>query len=283
VIERVSGVSYEEFVRRNILEPLGMKRSYFKREDVERDVDVAVGYIIDREGRHVKSKFPYGVTADGGLLSNPLDMARYVTMLINRGSYGGIELVSSKTIESMERVYAKLPYESIVADGYGYGLMVKEDFLGRKLIGHGGSVLTYTAYMGYVRGDNVGVVVMANSSGYPLSLVALYTLAYTLGYDPEKLEFRRVDRVYSRIAGVYQSFKGTMRLTVRRKAGAIVLEYRDRYVEDVTPLTPAKIEEDYALFYAYTLTGRIPVEFRIKGDKVEMVYERYKLLKTSSL
>ena len=283
VIEKVSGVSYEEFVRRNILEPLGMKRSYFKREDVERDVDVAVGYIIDREGRHVKSKFPYGVTADGGLLSNPLDMARYVAMLINRGSYGGVELVSSKTIESMERVYARLPYESIVADGYGYGLMVKEDFLGRKLVGHGGSVLTYTAYMGYVRGDNVGVVVMANSSGYPLSLVALYTLAYILGYDPEKLEFRRVDRIYSRIAGVYQTFKGTMKLTVRRKAGTIVIEYRDRYVEDVTPLTPAKIEEDYALFYAYTLTGRIPVEFRIKGDKVEMVYERYKLLKTSSL
>jgi hypothetical protein len=35
--------------------------------------------------------------------------------------------------------------------------MVKEDFLGRKLVGHGGSFLTYTAYMGYVFQLHVGI------------------------------------------------------------------------------------------------------------------------------
>jgi CubicO group peptidase (beta-lactamase class C family) len=147
VVERVSGISYEDFVRRNILEPLGMKRSYFRREEVEGDPDVAVGYVIDRDGRHVKSRFPYGVTADGGLLSNPLDMARYTVMLLNRGVYNGVELLSPRMVELAESIHARLPYESMVADGYGYGLMVKEDFLGRKLVGHGGSVLTYTAYV----------------------------------------------------------------------------------------------------------------------------------------
>jgi CubicO group peptidase (beta-lactamase class C family) len=279
VVERVSGISYEDFVRTNILEPLGMKRSYFRREEVEGDPDVAVGYVIDRDGRHVKSRFPYGVTADGGLLSNPLDMARYTVMLLNRGVYNGVKLLSPRMVELAESIHARLPYESMVADGYGYGLMVKEDFLGRKLVGHGGSVLTYTAYMGYVRGDNVGVIVMSNCSGYPLSLIAQYTLAHTLGYDPEDLEFRKFDRVYGKLQGVYETFKGTMRLTVRRRAGTLVIEYKDRLIEDTTPLTPVKVEEDYALFTAHTLTGRIPVEFRIKGDKIEMLYERYKLLK----
>ena len=279
VIEKISGLSYEDFVRKNILEPLGMKRSYFRREEVERDGDVAVGYIVDREGRHVKSRFPYGVTADGGLLSNPLDMARYISLLLNRGVYNGVEIISSKSIEIAESIHAKLPYESITADGYGYGLMIKEDFLGRKLVGHGGSVLTYTAYMGYVRDGNVGIAIMSNCSGYPLSLIALYTLAYTLGYDPEKLEFRKLDKVYSKLQGVYETFKGTMKLTVRRRAGTLVVEYRDRLVEDVTPLTPVKVEEDYALFNAYTLTGRIPVEFRVRDERVEMIYERYKLVK----
>jgi hypothetical protein len=100
-----------------------------------------------------------------------------------------------------------------------------------------------------------------------------------LGYNPEALEFRKIDRIYGKLQGVYETFKGTMRLTVRRRAGTLVIEYRDRLVEDITPLTPVKVEEDYALFTAQTLTGRIPVEFRIKGDKVEMLYERYKLLK----
>jgi hypothetical protein len=120
---------------------------------------------------------------------------------------------------------------------------------------------------------------MSNCSGYPLSLIAQYTLAHTLGYNPEALKFRRIDRVYGKLQGVYETFKGTMRLTVRRRAGTLVIEYRDRLVEDVTPLAPVKVEEDYALFTVYTLTGRIPVEFRIKGDKVEMLYERCKLLK----
>jgi hypothetical protein len=120
---------------------------------------------------------------------------------------------------------------------------------------------------------------MSNCSGYPLSLIAQYTLAHTLGYNPEDLEFRKFDRIYGKLQGVCETFKETMRLTVRRRAGTLVMEYRDKLVEDITPLTPVKVEEDYALFTVYTLTGRIPVEFRIKGDKVEMLYERYKLLK----
>ncbi|MDM7274750.1 MAG: serine hydrolase [Thermoprotei archaeon] len=279
IVEKVSGVSYEDYVRRTILEPLGMRRSYFKREDVERDADVAVGYIVDREGRLVAGKFPYGVTADGGLLSNPLDMVRYASMLLNWGVYGGSEIVGRKSVEAMETPHIKLPYESAAADYYGYGLMIKTDFYGRKLVGHGGSVLTYTAYMGYVRGDNVGVVIMANSSGYPLSLLGQYVIAHMMGVDPESLEPVKLERILSKVAGTYETFKGTMRLTVKRKQGTLIIEYKDKYVEEVTPLTPQRIEEDYALFYAHTLTGRIPVEFRIRGDKVEMIYERYKLVK----
>ena len=279
IIEKVSGVSYEDYVRKAILEPLGMRRSYFKREDVERDGDVAVGYIVDSDGKLIASKFPYGVTADGGLLSNPLDMAVYVSMLLNRGVYGGSEIVGGKSVEAMESPHMKLPYESVTSDYYGYGLMIKADFHGRKLVGHGGSVLTYTAYMGYVRGDNVGVVVMANSSGYPLSLLGQYVLAYLIGMNPESLAPIKLEKILSKLVGVYETFKGTMKLTVKKKQGTLVIEYKDRYIEDITPLTPQTVEEDYALFYAHTLTGKIPVEFRVKGDRVDMVYERYKLAK----
>lgn len=280
IIERASGVSYEEYVKKNILEPLGMHRSYFRREDVERDSDVAVGYIVDREGKLIPSKFPYGVTADGGLLSNPIDMARYVSMLLNWGLYGGVEVISRKSIEAMETPHIKLPYESVTADYYGYGLMIKADFYGRKLVGHGGSVLTYTAYMGYIRGDNIGVILMANSSGYPLSLIGQYILAHLIGVNPESIAPIRIEKILSKLSGNYETFKGTLRLTVKKKQGTLIIEYKDRYVEEITPLTPQVIGDDYSLFQAYTLTGRIPVEFRIKGDRVEMIYERYKLVKT---
>jgi hypothetical protein len=64
---------------------------------------------------------------------------------------------------------------------------------------------------------------MSNCSGYPLSLIAHYTLAHMLGYNPEGLKFRKIDRIYGKLQGVYETFKGTMRLTVRRRAGTLVV------------------------------------------------------------
>lgn len=279
IVEKVSGVKYEEYIKEKILKPLGMSRTYFSREEVKRDDDVATGYIIDREGKHVPKEFPYGVTADGGLLSNPLDMVKYINMYLGWGRCGNVELVARKSVEVMEAPHIRLPYESLTADHYGYGLMVKQDFHGRRLVGHGGSVGNYTAYIGYVRGDGIGVAIATNASGYPLSLLGQYILTYALGLDPEGLGFRKVERVLSKLTGTYETFKGAMRLVVRGKQPALVVEQRDKYVEEITPLTPQVIDEDYALFYVHTLTGRVPVEFRIKENRVEMLYERYKLVK----
>jgi len=64
---------------------------------------------------------------------------------------------------------------------------------------------------------------MSNCSGYPLSLIAHYTLAHMLGYNPEGLKFGKIDRIYGELQGVYETFKGTMRLTVRRRAGTLVV------------------------------------------------------------
>jgi len=44
-----------------------------------------------------------------------------------------------------------------------------------------------------------------------------------LGYNPEGLKFRKIDRIYGKLQGVYETFKGTMRLTVRRRAGTLVV------------------------------------------------------------
>ena len=49
---------------------------------------------------------------------------------------------------------------------------------------------------------------MSNCSGYPLSLIAQYTLAHMLGYNPEDLEFRRIDRVYGKLQGGIRDVQG---------------------------------------------------------------------------
>lgn len=283
LIEKVSGESYEAYVKRNILERLGMRKSYFTRDDYLRDEDRATPYIIDKEGKHVKVEPLFGISADGGLFSNVLDLLKFVSMLIGRGSYMGVEILSKSSVELMEKPHVKLPYESYVADYYGFGLMMRSDFLGRKLVGHGGSVLVHTAYIGYIPEVKIGVAVLANASGYSLSLIGAYALACLMGVDPEKeLPYVLVEKMYERLVGSYRGYKGTVRLRVKRLGDVLALENEDARNTGLIPLVPEKIVGDYALFKVYTLAGRVPVEFYVEDSgRTRMIYDRYELVKAS--
>jgi len=282
IVSKVSGMRYEDFVRRYILKPLGMSRTYFEEAEVSADPDVATPYVVDKEGRYVRSRFPYGITADGGLLSNCEDMARYVSMLIGRGELDGVRVLGREYVEMMERKYVDVPSGMFGDEGYGYGLTVTERFLGRKLVRHSGSVLVYTAFMGYLPDDRVGVVVLANASGYPPSLIGMYALALALGRDPyEAVPYLRYEETLEKLQGTYETYKGTYRLQVRRLGDFLAVEYRDRYREVLTPLVPVEVREDYARFYTLSAGGRVEAEFFIDGGRVVMIYERYKLVKRS--
>ena len=140
VISKLTGMTYEEFVDRKILTPLGMDRTFFSKADVEEDNDKATPYIIDREGKHVASSMPYGITSDGGIVSNVLDLTNYLRMCINSGEFEDKRIVDKKLFEVMEQAHIRLPYEGFGKDSYGYGWSVAPNVLGHKLVDHGGSV-----------------------------------------------------------------------------------------------------------------------------------------------
>ncbi|MEL9929813.1 MAG: serine hydrolase [Sulfolobales archaeon] len=280
IVEKVSGMKYEDYVRKRILEPLGMRRTYFYKEEVERDPNVAVPYVIDRDGRLRRSVFPYGVTSDGGLLSNARDLSRYITMLINRGRYEDREIISRRSIEEMEKIRVETPGGYFRGEGYGFGLRITEDFFGRKLVGHGGSVLVYTAYIGYIESERLGVVVLANASGYSPSFIGLYALALALGRDPEReLPFVRYERILEKLEGDYETFRSTMRVRIERRDSLLYMVSRGRYITWDLPLIPERFEDREYIFYTPSLGARIPVIFSERNGVIEMIYERYKFVK----
>ncbi|MEM3769760.1 MAG: serine hydrolase [Candidatus Bathyarchaeia archaeon] len=283
IIEKVSGVSYDKYVRENIFKPLGTDRSFFRREDVEADANVATPYIITRDGEPKKSVFPYGIYADGGLISNVIDLARYIIMYLNRGKHNGNTLASSKSIKEMEEPRVKVPLQVFGGESYGYGLSIIPNFFGYKLVGHGGSVLVYTAYMGYIPEKRVGVALLANGSGYPLSQMGLYALALLLDKDPDELPFIKYEKTYELLSGLYQTYKGTMDAKVVPKGGLLQIEICDKYTDMIILLIPEDIEGGVKRFYALQAGGKIPVEFIVDGERVELIYERYRLKKVSNL
>jgi len=285
IIERCSGLPYAEYVKRNVLVPLGMERSFFCKDEVEKDPDAATPYVITRDGDRVASTYPYGaISSDGGLISSVLDLARYVAMYLGWGELDGMRLASQESVKEMETPQVTVPWQGPFGEeGYGYGLQVVPDFLGRKLIGHGGSVLVSTAYIGFIPEEGVGIALLANGSGYPLSHLGMYGLALMLGEDPDGLPFVKRDKALTELVGTYETYRGTMRALVRRTGDLLSLEIRDKYTDLIVPLIPEALEDDVRTFYALQQGRRLPVEFRCREGKVELVYERYLLRRTGDL
>ncbi|MBT9150952.1 MAG: putative penicillin-binding protein PbpX [candidate division WS2 bacterium] len=285
IIEKCSGMSYEEYLRQHVLLPLRMERSFFSKEEVDKDQDAATPYIITRDGERKPSSYAYGgISSDGALISSVLDLSCYVSMYLGQGEFNGTRLLSPESIEKMSTPQVALPQQGLFGKGsYGYGLSITPDFLGYKLVGHGGSVLVATAYMGFIPEQDIGIALLANGSGYPLSQLGMYGLALMLNQDPEALPFVQREKTLTELVGSYETYRGTMKVQVKRMGDFLTIETKDKYNSNIVPLVPEMIEGNSRTFYTLTAGVKLPVEFRVSETKTELIYERYLLRKTGKL
>ncbi|HEV8362956.1 MAG TPA: serine hydrolase domain-containing protein, partial [Gemmatimonadaceae bacterium] len=106
VIEKVSGIPYDRFIKDSILAPLGMTTSAFSIAESAKPL-MAQGY-------HVITKPPVGYPAiylrpAGDLHASPRELARFAQMLMRRGAApDGRILLDSASVDRMERVGSTL-------------------------------------------------------------------------------------------------------------------------------------------------------------------------------
>jgi CubicO group peptidase (beta-lactamase class C family) len=152
VIERVSGEPFAEYVTEHILRPLGMARSTFDQATFDADPDPAVPYLHTDDGANLPSVYVYGPNLpDGGLISSVLEMARYIAMRLGRGTFEGVQILRPESVAEMERQRTTTGWQGtdFGEAGYGLGLGLLPDFLGRRVVQHGGSVGTATSHLAY--------------------------------------------------------------------------------------------------------------------------------------
>lgn len=290
VIEQVSGQPYPDYVRDHILRPMGMGRSAFRPTEVEGDPDVATPYVIDREKKQTRSSYLFeAIQADGGLISCAEDMAAYVAMFLANGrGPGGTPLLSPDLVRAMWHPRVPGPFRRPSPGGpepsgfYGYGLMADPAFFGRTLVGHGGSVLVCTAYMGFVPEQGVGVALLANGAGYPLNQIGMFALATLLGEDPWAIPALRAERLLDALSGVYETYRGTMRATVTRRGDFVAVEMQESPQAQAVllipdGLDPAGLDPEHPRFVTLAGARSLPVEFTRRDGEVDMIYERYRM------
>lgn len=277
IIERVSGLGYVDYVERRILAPLGMSRSFFRQEQVKADPDLAVPYALDADQRHRASDYTYGqIQADGGLISSVLDLSRYIGVYLK----GGAGLVSPAAVAAMMTGQVPVPIEETATgepvSHYGFGLRIQR-FLGRTMVGHGGSVYAATASMQFLPEEGLGVAVLANGSGYPLEQIAQFALAAALGEDPWSLPALRLERLLESLTGDYETYQSTYGLSIAREGDFLSARFKNKYGTVSSPLVPLDQDPEQPRFFTLAGGRRQVIEFFVRDGQVELLYERYKL------
>ena len=130
VVERASGLPFDEFIRTRITQPLGMTDTYFFLPPAKRN-RLATVYTSDSTNHAVRAADgPKGqgdyiegprkdFSGGAGILSTAHDYARFLQMLLNGGSVGGARILSPKTIDVMTSNQIGTMYPT---PGVGFGL-----------------------------------------------------------------------------------------------------------------------------------------------------------------
>ncbi|MGI6344154.1 MAG: serine hydrolase domain-containing protein [Bacillota bacterium] len=211
IVERVSGEPYQEYVRRHILQPLGMERSVFTVEELQALDNVTELYYRTRD-EELKHSSNWQVAppfvACGWLKSCVDDLIKYAQMYANGGKWGEERLLSAAGVERMRQ----RTLEFTENRRYGYGLVV-QDYAGVTLVDHGGSLKGVSSNMGFVPEKGIAAVVLCNTSGVPVAKIyhALINLALGLPIEEPRRTYRHQpwpEDLMEKVVGAYKSGEG---------------------------------------------------------------------------
>jgi CubicO group peptidase (beta-lactamase class C family) len=166
VVERVSGRSFEDFLRERIFAPLRMHDTESLTSDLEIRPGMAMQYQAQPAsvgGGLRRGIYPSELRGSGSLVSTVDDMLRWLAHLRSPS-----KLVGSP--DSWSRMIERPTLSTGVRLPYALGL-IRHDYRGVEVIQHSGAVLGATTQMITVPAHGLDIVILVN--GAPVSPVAL--------------------------------------------------------------------------------------------------------------
>jgi CubicO group peptidase (beta-lactamase class C family) len=183
VVANASGLPWEEFVRRRILAPLGMRETVIGVRGLSSAPDVASPHVeVNDTLRAVAYRDLDAVGPAGSINSSVADMARWIRFQLDSARLDTTRLVKRATFAQMWTPQFLIPAAAYYPAARlahphftGYGLAwFLQDYRGRLLAMHTGSIDGMSAIVGLLPEARVGVVVLANSDHAELRHALMY-------------------------------------------------------------------------------------------------------------
>ncbi|MDX2183761.1 MAG: serine hydrolase [Gemmatimonadaceae bacterium] len=169
LVGHLTGSTWEDGLRRQVLGPLKMTRTNFSVAQSKSDPDHSEPYRVRKD---TIEQIPFRdislVGPAGSINSTITDMAQWVTLHLNGGKLGDTQVIKTGTLRDMYRPYTPIsglgddPEQGPVS--YGLGWFVTT-WRGHYFVHHGGNIDGFSALVAMFPHDKIGIVVLTNQNG----------------------------------------------------------------------------------------------------------------------
>ena len=309
IIPRVSGLSWEKYIERKMLQPLQMNRTYTQVTDVEKLTNVAQPYTTccNTDGGLMRVPLDNldNLGPAAGMVSNVEDMSHWLAMQLDSGRYGGQQVLpwsvvsqtrDPNTIASSQRMTTfPLGFQFYCL---GTGLL---DYAGRSVFAHRGGAFGYRSNVTFVPATKLGIVILTNQDNNNFHealrfqiLDAYFGVPYTdrsayylKGARKKELKNQqelktmaeRVNRKTKpvlpliKFTGTYKnSFYGT--ITIDQSAEQVTKQQLTicfQHHGNLTALLDYMDGKDFRLSFSNVRFGVFPVTFVQSGDTIQTI------------
>lgn len=188
IVEVVSGMSWEEFIKTRIFEPLGMKNSNFSVEGSKHSVDYSLPYSNNgNKVNEVNFRNMDLMGPAGSINSNLMDMLKWLRFNLNNGNVDGKQLISEDILKQMHspQIPCKLwpwEFDEVQFSSYGLGWFI-DSYRGKKHVNHSGGIDGFSSYISFFPEENLGIVILSNlQDGFFIPPIAYSIYDRFLGY-----------------------------------------------------------------------------------------------------
>ena len=232
IIESITGMEYDVYIKENILKPLRMNKSFFSREEFEKEDNKTTGYFStsnDEPLKGIEHPCDYLLYAPGGLITTVTQMVNYMKALMNGGVFEGNQIIQKSSLEQMWGHHIEIPEGNRYSVGkngwYGYGWII-EDFFDHVLVQHGGSIPGISAICAMIPEEKLGLVVGINRDlGAMRKILISAIFAILLGINVNDANpILNIQKVVKKLIGKYRLYNNFILGEVYIKEGILYVK-----------------------------------------------------------
>lgn len=222
IIERISGLSYTEYIQNEIANPLDIQVYFLLNEADRRPYTSRVSLCYDKKGKPVEDMLSTLLPAGSNTYMSINDFVKFGQMFLNKNK----AFLKKETLEFMETLNLEDPIDKQLQN-VGYGLIHNHYDFGEKVgkvLGHGGNTACHHSIFNYIPGLNVGIVVMTNSqqaaglSGVVGNTVLVeYLKERGISIEEVSTEYKHVNCGKEQFVGQYATGMGMLDIHLNHK------------------------------------------------------------------